>query len=43
MAVMVALPVVAAIASPLLLTLATLGEEELQLVELVRFCVVASV
>lgn len=42
-AVMVALPVVAAVASPLLLTPATLGEEELQLMELVRFCVLASV
>ena len=42
-AVMVALPVVAAVASPLLLTPATLGAEELQLVELVRFCVLASV
>jgi hypothetical protein len=42
-AVMVALPVVAVVASPLLLTPATLGDEELQLMELVRFCVLASV
>jgi hypothetical protein len=42
-AVMVALPVAAAVAIPLPLTPATLGADELQLMELVRFCVLASV
>ena len=42
-AVMVALPMAAAVANPLLLTLATSGAEEFQLMELTRFCVLASV
>ena len=42
-AVMVALPMAAAVANPLLLTLATSGDEEFQLMEFTRLCVLASV
>jgi hypothetical protein len=42
-AVMVALPMASAVANPVLVTLATSGEEEFQLMELVRFCVLPSV